>query len=233
MTDVSVPSRSRTLAEERVPVQVVERHVGRRTHDDEDPGAVDPERVEDAGVGHEAVEVVLLLQTGVAHDLARPGTQSGEPVLRDHVGDDHPRRRAAAEPVLCAGELVVERVRGRDPQRPRREGQLVRRVRERHVEALAARERPQCLQSSRHGAHLRGPRRAGMRRADDRVRQPGVLEELERLREVARRDRHLVAALLEQRDQRTEEDDVRGVRDVDPDAHHGASSRTERCERLR
>ena len=72
-----------------------------------------------------------------------------------------------------------------------------------------------------------------MGRADDRVRQAGVLEELERLCEVARRDRHLVPTSLEQRDERPEEDDVRGVRDVDPDAHHGASSRTERFERLR
>ena len=72
-----------------------------------------------------------------------------------------------------------------------------------------------------------------MGRTDDRVRQPGVLEELERLCEVARRDGHLVPKILEQRDEWPEEHDVRRVRDVDPDAHLGASSRTEGCERLR
>src|SRR5262245_1355025 len=45
------------------------------------------------------------------------------------------------------------------------------------------------------------------------------LEQLDRLRVLARRDFDGVAALLEQGDQRPEERHLRRVRDVDPDAH--------------
>src|SRR5438552_11476072 len=45
------------------------------------------------------------------------------------------------------------------------------------------------------------------------------LQELQCLRVVARRDRDVVFPLLEKRDERSEEQHLRGVRDVDPDPH--------------
>jgi hypothetical protein len=53
--------------------------------------------------------------------------------------------------------------------------------------------------------------------SDDGVRHPVELEEAERLREVARRDDRLDAGLGEPVKYRPEEEDVRRVREVDPD----------------
>ena len=63
------------------------------------------------------------------------GAVAGEPLGRDRLGDDDPRRGPAAELVLEPRELVVEGRRARDPERARGQRQVVRAVRERQVEA--------------------------------------------------------------------------------------------------
>ena len=95
----------------------------------------------------------------------------------------------------------------------------MRRVRERDVEAPRRGPRAERSQPRPHRDDLPGSPGAPVRRADDVVGDPRVGEQLERLREVARRDRHLVPSLLEQPDQRPEEGHVRRVRHVDPDPH--------------
>src|ERR671922_2460006 len=87
------------------------------------------------------------------------------------------------------------------------------------VEPAAARERTEGAEASGHGACLSPRAGAPVARADDFVRNPVQLEELERLRVVARRDLDGVPAVLQERDQRAEEEDLWRVRDVDPDAH--------------
>ena len=59
----------------------------------------------------------------------------------------------------------------------------------------------------------------------DRCRvDPVQLEQLQRLRVLARGDLDLVTALAEQPDQRLEDQDVRRVGEVDPDAHQSRRS---------
>ena len=96
----SRPSRSQHVREERVPVPVVERDVGRRADDDEHAVAVEPELVEHGGVGLEAREVVLLLQPRVAAHLR--GARA-EPVEARPAGSRPERRRggAARQPSPC------------------------------------------------------------------------------------------------------------------------------------
>ena len=132
--------------EHRVAVAVVERDVGRRPQDDEDPRLVDAEVAERGGVGLEVGEVVLLLQSRVAAELVAGRPVPGEPLGRDRLGHDHPPRGAAAELVLEPGPLVVERRAARDPEAARRQRQLVRAVRERDVEAAALRPAAQAAQ---------------------------------------------------------------------------------------
>ena len=58
-----------------------------------------------------------------------------------------------------------------------------------------------------------------------RVRlEPVQLEQLERLRVVARGDLDLVAAAAHDLDERPEDEDVSRCRDVDPDAHQSFST---------
>ncbi len=68
-TSSSRPSRSEHVAEQRVAVAVVQRHVGWRSDDDEHPLGVEPERIQHGGVGLEARQRVLLLQARVAAHL--------------------------------------------------------------------------------------------------------------------------------------------------------------------
>ena len=132
------PESLEDVREQRVRLAVVQRHVRRCPHDDDRAVAIDAELVEDARVGREPVEVVLLLETGVAPHFRRPCAEPVEPVLWDRLGDDDAARGAAPEAVLDAGELVVERVARRDAERARHHRQLVRGVRERDVEASPA-----------------------------------------------------------------------------------------------
>ncbi len=107
----------------------------------------------------------------------------------------------------------------------------MRGVRERDVETAAAREATKRTQATSHRPRLGDPRRTAVRRAHDGVVETGVLEQLERLRERARGERHLVAPVAEERHERPEEHDVGRVREVDPNAHdpypRGAQRRPE------
>ena len=93
-------------------------------------------------------------------------------------------------------------------------------MREAVVEVLAARE-PERLHDSRSCCQ----RLAELARAavvpDGGVRMAPVVEQLDRVRERPCRERHLVAAGLEQVDEGPEHDDVRGIRQIDPDLHCG------------
>src|SRR5207247_4899714 len=126
-------------------------------------------------------------QAGVLEELRRLGAVAGEPVGRDRVRDDDARRRAAAELVLEPRELVAEGGRARDPEPPRGHRELVRAVRERHVEVAPARPAAQRAQAAPELARLAEPRPAAV--PPDHFGLDSVqLEELKRLRVLARRD---------------------------------------------
>jgi hypothetical protein len=206
------------LEEQRVAVPMVERDLGRRADDDEPPHGVDAEPARHRGVGLEVGEVVLLLEPRVRPELRRAHAVAREPVRRDDIRDDDPRRCTAAELVLEPGELVVEGRRARDSERPGGERQVVRPVREREVEVAPFRPAAQRRNPRHLGAGLADRGRPAV--ATDRRRlDPMQLEQLHRLRVLARGHLDLVAALLEQPDQGTEDEHVRGVGQVDPDAH--------------
>ena len=160
------------LVEERITVPVVERHLGWRPHDDEHALPLDPEIVQHAWVRNESVEVVLLLQPGIATHLRRTSPEAIEARLWDGVGNDDARRCATAEPVLCPRELVVEGVRRRDSERTRDHRQLVRGMRERDVESLPARVAPQSAEPTCHRASLAHGARAAVSRPYDLVLDP-------------------------------------------------------------
>ena len=209
--------------EERVPVPVVERDLGRRPHHDEDARGV--EAVDGVGRRLEVGEVVLLLQPLVAEQLRRPRAESRQPLGRDRLRHDHPRGRAAAQLMLQPGVLVVEGCRARDPEPPRGQRQLVRPMRQRDVESAPLREAVERAEPSEERTRLAEPPRAAVPGAHHLVRDAVQLEQLERLRVLARRHLDLVALSLEQADQGPEEGDVRRVRDVDPDSHRNDSIR--------
>ena len=170
-TDGSAPRRSSTSGKQGVSVAVVERHVRRCTHDDEEPAAIEAQLVQDARTRNEPMEGVLLLEARVAPHLALARSETVEPVLRDRLRDDDAPRGPAAETVLRARELVVERVRGRDPERARDHRQLVRRVRERDVE-VRGRGRTGAARAA--GASSRAPSRPRvLRRAPARRPRAG------------------------------------------------------------
>ena len=81
-------------------------------------------------------------------------------------------------------------------------------------------------QPPRHRARLAERAGAAMSRPNDVMRDSVQLEQLQGLREVARRHLDLVAVLLEQPQQRPEEEDVRRVGDVDPDPHRSETIRS-------
>ena len=107
-------------------------------------------------------------------------------------GVDHAPRQPAADVVLERRELVVEHVHGGDPQPPRRERQVVRAVADREVEAALAPEAAHRAGAREQRAQLAQPRRAAVA-AERRVLDAVQLEQLERLRVVARGHLDLVA----------------------------------------
>ncbi len=213
-----VAEMSEQLREERVRAPVVERHVGRRPHDDERALPVDQQLGEDALIRLEVVEVVLLLQARVLEELRWPDAEASHALEWDRVGDDDLRRGAIAQMVLERRVLVVVRRRARDAQSPGGDRQLVGAVREREVVAAAL------------GVSLQGSQPAGERgrlahtgaaavAPDHFGLDPVPLEELERLRVVASGDLDLVAALFEEPDQGPEHQHMSRGGDVDPDLH--------------
>ena len=130
--------------------------------------------------------------------------------------------REAAEPVLRPRELVVECVCGRDPERARDEWKLVGRVGEREVEAARARVASERAQTAGHRSCF--PERAcpGVFGAHHVVVDVVQREQLHGLGVFPRRDRDVVAAFVQERDERPEERHLGRVRDVDPDPHHAS-----------
>ena len=94
----------------------------------------------DVGIGWSAEEFAAL---GI------PFERRAQPLRGDGGRHDDGRRRTAAELVLEGRELVVERRRARDAEPPRRDRQLVRAVRERDVEAAAARPAAELAEAVR------------------------------------------------------------------------------------
>ena len=126
---------------------MVERDVRRRAEDDDHALRVDAEVGGHRRVGVEVGEVVLLLQPGIADELGRANAEALEADGRDRVGHDHPCRGAQAEVVLERGELVVVRGCARDAEPAGAQGELVRAVGEREVEAAAARPAVERVQA--------------------------------------------------------------------------------------
>ena len=196
---------------------MVERHVGRRAHDHERPVAVDRELPEHGLVGLEVGQVVLLLQPGVAAQLAaRP--VAVEALGRDRVGHHDGARQPAVHVVLGHGELVVERRGARDPQQRGGHRHVVRAVPDRHVEAPAARPARE-REAARREPHGLAAAAAAAVAAHRRVLDPEALAELERLGEVARGHLHLVPVLAHRLDQRPQHQHVRAVGQIGPDTH--------------
>ena len=188
------------VVEERIAVPVVQRHVGRRPHDDEHALAIDPEIVEHGRVRSEPVEVVLLLQPGIATHFRRTRAEAVEALLRDGLGNDDARRRAAAEPVLCRARTRSRRrtTTGlRASARP--SAARARRARARCRTCCRARVAPQRAEPTCHRARLPGGARASVSRPDDLVLDAVEREELRRLCVLPRRHAHLVAAIAEKR----------------------------------
>ncbi len=217
--DVIAPSqlleRSR---KQRISRAVIERDVRRRTQHHEDPCRVDSERARDVGVGLEIGEVVLLFEAGVAGELRRPEPVAPETLRRDGFGYDDARRGSGAELVLRERELVVERRRGWNAEAPRRQRQVMRAVCEPRIERPFTRPPAQLPEAACHCLSLSRSRPASVR-ADDRRVDAVQFEQLLGLCERTGRHLDLVPVLLEKSDQRAKEGHVRGVRDVDPDAH--------------
>ena len=193
--------------EQRVRVPVVERDVRRWAEDDEDALPVDVPGVEHALVRLEVREVVLLLEARVAEELRRLGAVLLQPLGRDRLGDDDARGGAAAELVLQPGPLVVEGRGAGDPEPPRCDRQLVRAVGERDVELPVLRPAMERAEPRRERLGLAEPRPPAV--PPEHVRLHTVqLEQLQRLRVVARGDLDLVAARAEDPDQRPEDQNM-------------------------
>ena len=100
----------------------------------------------------------------------------------------------------------------------------MRRMGESEIEPLWAGPAAQSPEPRAHRVDLAGAPGASVRRADDLVADTRGVEQLEGLREVARGNADVVAAFLEEAEQRSEERHLRRVRHVDPDLHAPASS---------
>ena len=128
------PSRAvEDVAEQRIPVAVVERDLGWRAHDDENPCRVEPELVEHGRVGFEARRgSTPPSRPGKAANLALAGAEDVEPLLRDRLRHDDASRGTAAE-----RRAARARTRSRTRTRPgsraseRRAGARARHVRAR------------------------------------------------------------------------------------------------------
>ena len=89
---------------------------------------------------------------------------------------------------------------------------------ERAVEALRAGPAEQPHDAVAGGERLVAAAHAAVA-ADDQVRVAPVLEQLDRVRQRARRQRDVVARRLEPLDERAQHDHVGRVGEVDPDPH--------------
>ena len=89
---------------------VVQRHLGRRPHDDEHALPLDPEIVQHGWVRSESVEVVLLLQPGIATHLRTHELRGGRGAI---VGWRRERRRAS----LCDSRARAVSARTRSRRR--------------------------------------------------------------------------------------------------------------------
>ncbi len=215
------------LREERVRGAVVERDVGRRPDHHERPAGVEPELLQHRAVRLEVREVVLLLQPRVAAQLRLLDAVPPQALGRNRVGDDHEGRRPEAELVLEPGELVVEGRRAGDAESSRSDRQLVRAVGERGVEVTALCPTAEAAEPGCERPRLAEPGAAAVA-AEHFGLDPVELEELERLRVVARGDLDLVAPLAQDPDQRPEHEHVGRRRHVHPDTHQPSSTRRKR-----
>jgi hypothetical protein len=204
--------------EQRVRVAVIERDVGRRAQHHEHTRRVDAPVGEHGRVGLEVRQVVLLLQARILLQLRRHRAVGLEALGRDRLGDDDARGGAASELMLEPRPLVVEGGRARNAEAPSRHRQLVRPVREREIEVAALRPGAQRLQPPAHLACLAEGRPSAVM-ADHGRLHPVRLDQLQRLRVVARGDLDLVTLRLEQLHERPEDERVGARGEVDPDAH--------------
>ena len=175
-------------------------------------------------VGLEVGEVVLLLQTRIAAQLARRGAVRREALGRDRVGHDDAPREPAVDPVLDLRPLVVERRRARDPEQLRGDRHVVGAVAERGVEAAPPRPARQLERAGSEAEPLRRQPAAAV--APDRlVRDPEPLAQPERLGEVPGGDEHCRPAPLERPDHGAHDEHVGRVRQVNPDPHRARRRR--------
>ena len=143
---------------------VVERRDRRRAQDDDDARRVGADARQDAGVGLEVVEEVLLLEPRVLPQLARACAVALQALGRDRVGHDHAPCEAAADHVLERRPLVVEEVDRGDAQRARHDRQVVRAVGRREIEAgPRARPAPQRRGAPGQAAQLAAGRAPAVR----------------------------------------------------------------------
>ena len=180
------------LREQRVLEAVVERDLGRRAHHHDRLAAVEPELVEHGRVGLEVRQVVLLLEAGVAAQLAarrRSAYSRSGGIASRH---DHRPCQAAVDAVLRHRPLVVERRRGRHAQQPGRDGHVVRPVAHRHVEAARRAPSARARGCARRGRPPCSTRRSPRWRPITVWSMPKRSQQLERLGEVARGDLDLV-----------------------------------------
>ena len=199
---------------------MVERHVGRRPQHADDPPGVDAELLEDGRVGLEVVEVVLLLEPRVAEHLLRLGAVGCEASERDRVGHDDLVDQAHVQVVRHRGVLVVEHGELRDAERPGGEREVVRVVPDGHVEPGRARLGDQVRRAVEQADGLGRHALAGVLAGDHRG-EAVAREQLLGLGVLAGGQRDRVALGFEAPDDRREEQHVRRVGDVDPDAHAG------------
>ena len=132
----SARSRSRTDGEQVVLEAVIQRDVRWRAHRDDRFGAVEPQLVEHLFARLEVGEVVLLLEAFIRAQLPLRAV-ADEALGGDRVGHDDRRREPAVDVVLRRCPLVVEHRRAGDPKRRSSDGDVVRAVAERDVEARA------------------------------------------------------------------------------------------------
>ena len=169
-----------------------------------------PSSSQDAVVGLEVGQVVLLLETGIAAELA-VGAVAVEAPGRDHVGNDDGLGEATVDVVLDGRPLVVEHRRAGDPQQAGGDTDVVGAVAEREVEAAPAAPADHLDRPLDQTARLRGERATAMA-TDRRVLDPEAVAELEGLREVPGCDGDVVAVGLEASDDRRHHEDVGTVR---------------------
>ena len=206
------------LGEERVRLAVVQRDVGRGPDDDHHPLRVDAQPLEHTGVGLEVGQVVLLLQARVLEQLLGPHSEPPQPLRGDGIGKDHAGCQPARDAVLGDRELVVVHVRLGDAQRPRGHREVVGAVGHGQIEPPAPAEPAHHRGALQEAGQLPGPGGAAVA-PDRRVIDAVELQQLLRLRVLARGDLHLVTRLTQALDDGPEHEDVRRRADVHPDPH--------------